>query len=108
MLRTGIASFSFVHSLADAAPQRAPRLSHQINAFRRRLLLGTASALGTVALHCLWVSANAQSAAPFPALGAPVLDPVLSQPGWSKWIREGQIAPLHDGEIALLASIPSA
>jgi hypothetical protein len=30
---------------------------------------------------------------------------VLSQPGWSKWIEAGQIAPLHEGEIALLSSI---
>jgi hypothetical protein len=30
---------------------------------------------------------------------------VLSQPGWSKWIGVGEIAPLYEGEVALLKSI---
>jgi len=75
------------------------------NISRRHLLLAAASALWTTALHYLWVSANAQSAAPLPVLGVQVLDPILSQPGWGRWIREGQIAPLREGEIALLESI---
>src|SRR5262245_48477978 len=105
MPRTRIASFCFLRFLVDAARRRAPRLTHQTNITRRHLFVGAASALGTTALHCLWVSANAQSAAPLPVLGVQVLDPILSQPGWGKWIREGQIAPLHEGEIALLESI---
>ena len=72
------------------------------------MLVGTASVLAGAALDALWSSAAAQSAGQAPALGAQVLGPVLSQPGWNKWIQNGQVAPLHDGEIALLKAIPAA
>ena len=51
------------------------------------------------------VAAEAQSAAQAPVLGAQILDPILSQPGWRKWIQNGEIVPLYEGEIALLKSI---
>ena len=72
---------------------------------RRALLAGTAGALAEVALSLMGPSANAQVTGQTPALGRQILGPVLSQPGWSKWIEVGQIAPLYEGEIALLSSI---
>jgi hypothetical protein len=72
------------------------------------MLVGAASVLAGAALESLWSSAAAQSAGQAPALGTQVLGPVLSQPGWNKWIQNGQIAPLYEGEIALLKSIPAA
>ena len=72
------------------------------------MLVGTASVLAGAALDALWSPAAAQSAGQAPALGAQVLGPVLSQPGWNKWIQNGQVAPLYDGEIALLKAIPAA
>ncbi|MEZ0302457.1 MAG: hypothetical protein ACAH24_10410 [Hyphomicrobiaceae bacterium] len=72
------------------------------------MLVGTGSVLAGAALDALWSSAAAQSAGQAPALGAQVLGPVLSQPGWNKWIQNGQVAPLYDGEIALLKAIPAA
>jgi hypothetical protein len=72
---------------------------------RRALLAGTAGALAEVALSLMGPSANAQVTGQAPALGRQILGPVLSQPGWSKWIEVGQIAPLYEGEIALLSSI---
>jgi hypothetical protein len=57
---------------------------------RRAFLAGTASALVYTASSLM---ANAQVAGQAPALGKQILGPVLSQPGWSKWIEEGQIAP---------------
>jgi hypothetical protein len=80
-------------------------LLHQTDAARRQILLGAASTLAAAALHGLSTPANAQSAGP---VGVSVLGPVLSQPGWSKWIQEGEIAPLREGEITLLKSIPVA
>jgi hypothetical protein len=59
-------------------------------------------------LDALWSPAAAQPAGQAPALGTQVLGPVLSQPGWNKWIQNGQVAPLYDGETALLKSIPAA
>ena len=72
------------------------------------MLVGTASVLAGAALDALWSPAAAQPAGQAPALGAQVLGPVLSQPGWNKWIQNGQVAPLYDGEIALLKAIPAA
>jgi hypothetical protein len=69
---------------------------------RRAFLAGTASVLAYIASSLV---TNAQVAGQAPALGKQILGPVLSQPGWSKWIEEGQIAPLYEGEIALLNSI---
>jgi hypothetical protein len=69
---------------------------------RRAFLAGTASVLAYTASSLV---ANAQVAGQAPALGKQILGPVLSQPGWSKWIEEGQIAPLYEGEIALLNAI---
>ncbi|HEY5829164.1 MAG TPA: hypothetical protein VIV01_12440 [Hyphomicrobiaceae bacterium] len=72
------------------------------------MLVGTGSVLAGAALDALWSPAAAQPAGQAPALGAQVLGPVLSQPGWNKWIQNGQVAPLYDGEIALLKAIPAA
>ena len=72
------------------------------------MLVGTGSVLAGAALDALWSPAAAQPAGQAPALGAQVLGPVLLQPGWNKWIQNGQVAPLHDGEIALLKAIPAA
>ena len=72
------------------------------------MLVGTGSVLAGAALDALWSSAAAQSAGQAPALGTQVPGPVLSQPGWNKWIQNGQVAPLYDGEIALLKAIPAA
>jgi hypothetical protein len=52
--------------------------------------------------------ASAQPPEPPTQSGMPALGPILSQPGWSKWIEAGQIAPLREGEVALLKSIPAA
>src|SRR5215468_7888082 len=68
---------------------------------RRSVLIGAACALTDTALDPFWSSGRAQS----PQLGAQILEPILSQPGWSKWIRNGQIVPLYEGEIAVLKSI---
>jgi len=72
------------------------------------MLVGTGSVLAGAALDALWSPVAAQPAGQAPALGAQVLGPVLSQPGWNKWIQNGQVAPLYDGEIALLKAIPAA
>jgi hypothetical protein len=71
-------------------------------AFSRRDMLVGALA-GAVLLK--GSSANAQPAKEAPVLGSTILGPVLSQPGWSKWIEAGEIAPLYEGEIELLKSI---
>jgi hypothetical protein len=71
---------------------------------RRDMLAATAGALAeAVLLKCS--SADAQPPEEAHALGRATLGPVLSQPGWSKWIEAGEIAPLYQGEIALLKSI---
>lgn len=75
---------------------------------RRALLAGTAVALAEAALSLLSPSVNGQDAGQAPALGRQILGPVLSQPGWSKWIEAGQIAQLYEGEIALLNSMAAA
>jgi hypothetical protein len=72
------------------------------------MLVGTGSVLAGAALDALWSPAAAQPAGQAPALGAQVLGPVLSQPGWNKWIQNGQVEPLYEGEIALLKAIPAA
>jgi hypothetical protein len=72
---------------------------------RRRMLSRAAGALaGTVLPGTAPASAQPAQAA---ALGGVTLAPVLSQPGWRKWIEAGEIAPLREGEIALLRSIPA-
>ena len=72
------------------------------------MLVGTGSVLAGAALDALWSPVAAQPAGQAPALGTQVLGPVLSQPGWNKWIQNGQVAPLYEGEIALLKAIPAA
>jgi hypothetical protein len=69
------------------------------------MLLGTASALASAALDISGCRVAAQSPEQALTLGRRVLGPVLSQPGWSKWIGNGQILPLYEGEIDLLKSI---
>jgi hypothetical protein len=61
--------------------------------------------LTDTALDSLWSSGGAQSDWHAAELGAQILGPILSQRGWSKWIRNGQILPLYEGEIAVLKSI---
>jgi hypothetical protein len=65
------------------------------------VLVGAASVFADAVLASSGLSAQAQS----PALGAQTFDPILSQPGWDKWIKNGQISPLYAGEITLLKSI---
>jgi hypothetical protein len=90
------------------APEKvAPGSTEDPDVSRRSMLSGAIGALASATLDPLWSSAAAQSAAQAPALGAQVLDPILSQPGWNKWITNGEIAPLYEGEIALLKSIAS-
>ena len=72
---------------------------------RRSVLFGAACVLTDTALDSFWSSGGAQSGWDAPELGAQILEPILSQPGWSKWIRNGQIVPLYEGEIAVLKSI---
>jgi hypothetical protein len=72
---------------------------------RRRVLIGAAFVLTDTALDALSSSGGAQSGRHAPELGAQILGPILSQPGWHKWIRNGQIVPLYEGEIAVLNSI---
>jgi hypothetical protein len=69
------------------------------------VLIGTACVLTNTALDSLWSSGRAQSGWHAPGLGAQILEPILSQPGWSKWIENGQIVPLYEGEISVLKSI---
>ena len=83
----------------------APEKTENPDAFRRSMLIGTLGALADTALHSLWSSAEAQSVAHVPALGLQILDPILSQPGWNKWMEIGEIVPLYEGEITLLKSI---
>jgi len=93
----------------DAAARRCmPRSLQRTDAVRRRVLIGTATILGTAALPRLSMLASAQPPEPPTQSGMPALGPILSQPGWSKWIEAGQIAPLREGEVALLKSIPAA
>jgi len=72
---------------------------------RRSVLFGAACVLTDTALDAFWSSGGAQSGWYAPELGAQILEPILSQPGWSKWIQNGQIVPLYEGEIAILKSI---
>src|SRR5262245_2492170 len=74
---------------------------------RRDMFVGTVGALAEAVL-LRGSSAVAQPAKEAPVLGSAVLGPVLSQPGWSKWIEAGGIAPLYEGEIELLKSIAAA
>lgn len=83
-------------------------LDREPDAVRRGVLVAAASVLADAVLASSWVSVEAQSAAQAPALGTRTLGPILSQPGWSKWIENGQIAPLYAGEIELLKSIATA
>jgi hypothetical protein len=85
--------------------QVAPAKIRGPDSLRRSMLIGAAFALTDTALDSLWSSGGAQSGWHAPELGAQVLGPILSQPGWSKWIRNGQIVPLSEGEIAVLKSI---
>lgn len=61
--------------------------------------------LTDTALESLWSSGRAQSGSHAPKLGAQILGPILSQPGWNKWVKNGQIVQLYEGEIAVLKSI---
>ena len=72
---------------------------------RRSMLIGGASALADTALGSLWSPVEGQPAEQTPAFGRQTIDPVLSQPGWDRWIQNGQLVPLYEGEIALLKSI---
>ena len=72
---------------------------------RRSVLIGAACVLTDTALDSLCSSAGAQSGWHAPEFGAQNVEPIMSQRGWSKWIRNGQIIPLYDGEIAVLKSI---
>jgi hypothetical protein len=82
-----------------ARPLREP------DRFRRSMLIGAASALADTALDTLWSTVDAQPTGQAPVLGSQTLGPILSQPGWDKWIENGQVVPLYAGEIALLQSI---
>jgi hypothetical protein len=93
-------AFAAVH-----AEPSTPPIPYGGGISRRALLAGAAGALAEVALSLMSPSANAQVTGQTPALGRQILGPVLSQPGWSKWIGLGQIAPLYEGEIALLSAI---
>ena len=79
--------------------------THDPDGLRRGVLVGAGSLLAGAALSSLWSSIEAQSAGQAPALGDQTLGPILSLPGWDKWLQNGQILPLYEGEIALLKSI---
>ena len=85
--------------------QVAPAKNQGPDILRRSVLIGAACVLTDTALDSSWSSGEAQSGWHAPELGAQILGPILSQPGWSKWIRNGQIVPLYEGEIAVLKSI---
>jgi hypothetical protein len=93
------------HDTVRAAEKVAPGNTEDPDVSRRSILMAAIGALANAALDSLWSSVEAQSAAQAPVLGAPILDPILSQPGWNKWIQNGEIVPLYEGEIALLKSI---
>jgi len=82
-----------------------PDATEEPDRFRRSILIGAASALADTALDSLGSTVDAQPAGQAPVLGSQILGPILSQPGWDKWIQSGQIVPLYEGEIALLKSI---
>jgi hypothetical protein len=88
--------------------QVAPAKTRGPDILRRRVLIGAACVLTDTAVDSLWSSGGTQSGRHAPDLGAQILGPILSQPGWSKWIRNGQIVPLYEGEIAVLKSIAEA
>jgi hypothetical protein len=85
--------------------QVAPAKTQGPDILRRGVLIGAACVLTNTALDSLWSSGGAQSGSHAPELGAQILGPILSQPGWNKWILNGQIVPLYEGEIAVLKSI---
>ena len=85
--------------------QVAPAKIRGPDILRRRVLTGAAYVLTDAAIDSLWSTGGAQSGWDAPELGAQILGPVLSQPGWSKWILNGQIVPLYEGEITVLKSI---
>lgn len=85
--------------------QLAPAKTKEPDILRRGVLIGAACVLTDTVLESLWSAGGAQSGSQAPELGAQILGPILSQPGWNKWIRNGQIVPLYEGEIAVLKSI---
>src|SRR5262249_42176082 len=89
---------------AVAAERRRLGRTEAPDPLRRSLLMGAVGALADAALYPLWSSAEAQTASQAPVLGSQVLPPILSQPGWNKWMENGEIVPLYEGEIALLKS----
>ena len=99
------ASRNFLQGAAWAVETIRPEATQEPDLFRRSMLIGAASALADTALDSLWSTVKAQPAGLAPVLGTQTLGPILSQPGWDKWIQNGQIAPLYEGEIALLKSI---
>jgi hypothetical protein len=93
---------------ARVIEQVAPAKTRGPVILRRRLLIGAACLLTDTAVDTLWSSGRTQPGWHAPDLGAQILGPILSQPGWSKWIQNGQIVPLYEGEIAVLKSIAEA
>jgi hypothetical protein len=91
--------------MSRAVETIGPEADQETDLFRRSMLVGAASALADTALGALWSTADGQPAGQAPVLGTQTLGPILSQPGWDKWIQNGQIVPLYEGEIALLKSI---
>jgi hypothetical protein len=91
--------------MSRAVETIGPEATQEPDLFRRSMLIGAASALADTGLGSLWSTAVGQPAEQAPVLGRQTLGLILSQPGWDKWIQNGQIAPLYEGEIALLKSI---